>query len=119
MDKNKKRDEVHGHISPGLVIGYRVSKYVHSITLVPKMRRLVCIAENNSCSVDAVQALLGCTFGKGNLAFRDNGKQVFTIYFPRRWESLRICFKGDLTDPMDTLGGNTPKESFRIKEEGV
>jgi len=30
--------------------------------------------------VDAVQFILGCTFGKGNLHFRDYGKQAFTVF---------------------------------------
>ena len=40
---------------------------------------LVTIAENNSCSVDAFQYMLSTTFGKGNLVFKDHGKQVFTV----------------------------------------
>ena len=27
----------------------------------------------------AIQAILGCTFGKGNLVFKDYGKNVYTI----------------------------------------
>jgi formylmethanofuran dehydrogenase subunit E len=77
----RKTADFHGHLCPGLAIGYRA--------VMAAMRRmgsgraedeeLVCVAENDSCSVDAVQYLAGCTFGKGNLFFRDYGKQVFTF----------------------------------------
>ena len=44
-----------------------------------KDEEVVCITENNACGVDAVQFITGCTFGKGNLIFKDKGKQAFTF----------------------------------------
>jgi formylmethanofuran dehydrogenase subunit E len=99
----KKAVEFHGHLCPGLVIGYRVAKYIKEHHPRSEDEELVCIAENNSCSVDAVQALLGCTFGKGNLVYRDNGKQVFTFYSRGDGKALRINFKGDHYERMDKL----------------
>ena len=29
--------------------------------------QVVCIAENDACSVDAIQVMLGCSIGKGDL----------------------------------------------------
>jgi formylmethanofuran dehydrogenase subunit E len=49
---------------------------------------LVAIAETDACSVDAVQALTGCTLGKGNLILRDWGKHVFT--FGRRSDGRMV-----------------------------
>jgi formylmethanofuran dehydrogenase, subunit E (EC 1.2.99.5) len=40
---------------------------------------LVAVVETDSCGVDAIQSILGCTFGKGNLIFKDFGKNVYTI----------------------------------------
>ena len=34
---------------------------------------IVAIVENDACGVDALQCVTGCTFGKGNLIFRDYG----------------------------------------------
>jgi formylmethanofuran dehydrogenase subunit E len=117
MDEElKKAMEFHGHLCPGLVIGYRVSKYVREHYPRSEDEELVCIAENNSCSVDAVQALLGCTFGKGNLVFRDNGKQAFTIYSRSEGKALRIYFKGDLTAPIDKLRGKYFKGELSDEE---
>jgi formylmethanofuran dehydrogenase subunit E len=95
--------EFHGHLCPGLAIGYRVARYVKEHYPRSEDEELVCIAENNSCSVDAVQELLGCTFGKGNLIYRDYGKQVFTFFSRKDRRALRIYFKGDLSGDMDDL----------------
>ena len=104
MDEDfKKAVEFHGHICPGLAIGYRVAKYIKGNYPRSEDEELVCIAENKSCSVDAVQALLGCTFGKGNLVFVDNGKQVFTFYSRDKGKALRVYFKGDIFKRMDEL----------------
>ena len=99
----KKAAEFHGHICPGLAMGYRVAKYAKEHYPRSQDEELVCIAENKSCSVDAVQSLLGCTAGKGNLILVDNGKQVFTIYSRDQDRALRIYFQGDVFGRMDAL----------------
>jgi formylmethanofuran dehydrogenase subunit E len=53
--------------------------------------------------VDAIQSLLGCTAGKGNLILKDNGKQVFTVYSRDKDKALRIYFKGNVFKRMDAL----------------
>jgi formylmethanofuran dehydrogenase subunit E len=55
---------------------------------------LVAIVENNACGVDALQCMSGCTFGKGNLIFRDCGKQVYTLYSRRSKKAVRVVFHG-------------------------
>ncbi|HYA12197.1 MAG TPA: FmdE family protein [Thermodesulfovibrionales bacterium] len=90
----KKLDEVvefHGHICPGLVLGYRVSMLaLKELGERAGDEELVAIVENNSCAVDAVQLMTGCTFGKGNLIFKDYGKQVYTFIKRPSGEGLRI-----------------------------
>ena len=51
---------------------------------------IVAIVENNSCAVDAVQVLTGCTFGKGNLLFKDHGKQVYTFINRNTNDAVRV-----------------------------
>ncbi len=102
-DDFKEAAKFHGHICPGLAMGYKVAKYVKEHYPRSQDEELVCIAENKSCSVDAVQSLLGCTAGKGNLIFVDNGKQVFTFYSRDNDRALRIYFKGDIFRGMDAL----------------
>mgnify|MGYP001579762133 CR=1 FL=1 len=83
--------EFHGHICPGLVLGYRLSILaLKEFGEKAKDEEIVAIVENNSCAVDAVQFLTGCTFGKGNLIFKDYGKQVYTFIKRPSGEGLRI-----------------------------
>ena len=91
----------HGHACPGLALGYRVSLYVLK-TLGDRAsdEELVAIVENNSCAVDAVQVMTGCTFGKGNLIFRDYGKHVYT--FMRRPSGEGIRLSVDWRSPEET-----------------
>jgi formylmethanofuran dehydrogenase subunit E len=91
MKKLEDIVEFHGHICPGLVLGYRVSVLaLREIGERAEDEEMVAIVENNSCAVDAVQVMTGCTFGKGNLIFRDYGKQVYTFIKRPSGEGLRI-----------------------------
>jgi formylmethanofuran dehydrogenase subunit E len=84
--------QFHGHICPGLVLGYRVSMLaLKEFDERAEDEELVAIVENNSCAVDAVQVMTGCTFGKGNLIFRDYGKQAYTFIKRPSGDGLRIA----------------------------
>src|SRR5450756_2944554 len=73
--------EFHGHICPGTIIGYRAAQIaVREFSSKRSVdEALIAIVENDSCSVDAIQVVTGCTFGKGNLIFKDYGKHVYTF----------------------------------------
>lgn len=90
----------HGHICPGTAIGYRAAeiaiKELGSKRAVDE--EFLAIVENDSCSVDAIQVVTGCTFGKGNLIFKDHGKQVFTFINRNTGDALRLYFKKDLNE---------------------
>ncbi len=85
----------HGHSCPGLAIGYRMTKAALDFLsgLRSKDEELVAIVENNACGVDALQYISGCTFGKGNLIFKDYGKHVYTLYDRKTKRGVRVCFK--------------------------
>lgn len=83
--------EFHGHVCPGLALGYRVSLLaLRELGDRAADEELVAEVENDSCAVDAVQVMTGCTFGKGNLIFRDYGKQVYTFIKRPSGEALRV-----------------------------
>lgn len=102
----KKCADFHGHICPGLAIGYRAAKA--GLERLSENRavdeELVAIVENNACGVDAVQVLTGCTFGKGNFIFRDHGKQVFTFLGRKSGKGVRVSKKPDDTKPDEKHG---------------
>jgi formylmethanofuran dehydrogenase subunit E len=100
----KTFDEIvdfHGHACPGLAFGYRVALLaLKELGERAEDEELVAIVENNSCAVDAVQMATGCTFGKGNLIFRDYGKQAYTFIKRPSGEGIRISV--DWTFPEET-----------------
>lgn len=87
--------EFHGHECPGLAIGFKVSEAARKKLKIDfsKDEEIVCVSENDSCSVDAIQVILGCSVGKGNLIFQDRGKQAFSIFNRTTGESTRIVLK--------------------------
>lgn len=86
----------HGHECPGLAIGYRMA--CSAMEALNAFRsedeEIVAIVENDACGVDALQCVSGCTFGKGNLLFRDFGKQVYTLYSRSTGKGIRVVFHG-------------------------
>ncbi|OPY27744.1 MAG: FmdE, Molybdenum formylmethanofuran dehydrogenase operon [Methanobacterium sp. PtaU1.Bin242] len=90
----------HGHSCPGIAIGYRVGEIAIRELLSSRAEdeELVAIVENDSCSVDAIQVVAGCTMGKGNLIFKDHGKQAYTFMNRETGEVLRISLKKDVTE---------------------
>ncbi len=87
----------HGHSCPGLAIGFRVVELAaHTLDFrLEKVldEELVCIAENDSCAVDAIQSLLSCTVGKGNLILRPYGKQAYTFFNRKNGDGVRIVVR--------------------------
>jgi formylmethanofuran dehydrogenase subunit E len=85
----------HGHLCPGLLIGYRAAQIALRELGVARAQdeELVAICENDACGVDAVQVLTGCTLGKGNLILREWGKQVFTFGRRGYGKLLRIALR--------------------------
>ena len=97
MDKNLPKTyddavEFHGHSCPGLALGYRVATKALEWLNANRSEdeEIVAVVENNSCSVDAIQVITGCTFGKGNLIFRDIGKRGYTFYNRNTGKGIRI-----------------------------
>ena len=86
----------HGHSCPGLAIGVQAANYIleHGNDFSID-EELVAVVENDNCSVDALQALLGTTFGKGNLIFKDYGKHVYTLYHRQSKTGVRVVFNAD------------------------
>lgn len=96
IEKWEKASAFHGHKCGGLAIGFKAVEALlqHIPTDAADDEQIVCITENDACGVDAIQALLGCTIGKGNLIYKPLGKMAFSFYFRESGETLRLYFKG-------------------------
>ncbi len=89
----KKCVDFHGHICPGVTIGFQAAWVLMDRLGVQKApdEELVAIVENDSCSADAIQVMTGCTFGKGNFIFKNYGKQAFSLIDRKREKAVRVC----------------------------
>ncbi len=94
-DDLKQCVEFHGHLCPGVVIGYCAATLGlrELSTRRAGDEELIAIVENDTCAVDAIQVLTGCTFGKGNLFFRDHGKMAFAFATRGNGHSIRLCLR--------------------------
>lgn len=117
--------EFHGHVCPGSAIGYLAAEIGIEELSSKKAydEELVCITENDTCAVDAIQVVTGCTFGKGNLIFHDYGKQAYTFINRKTKDAVRVSLKDsfsvDKIDPMlNKLRGkvNSGQASLKDKE---
>ena len=98
----------HGHSCGGLTIGYKAALYAMDLLDISfaDNEQVVCICENDACGVDAIQVMLGCSIGKGNLLFHMTGKQAFSVYDRATKKAVRLVLK---PKPQ----GMTREESFR------
>lgn len=87
----------HGHSCGGLAYGYKLAEFASELLdlTFSEDEDVVCIAETDSCTVDAIQVLLGCTAGKGNLFVNKWGKSAFSIYNRTTGKSVRLVSKPD------------------------
>lgn len=114
--------EFHGHSCPGLAIGFKASEAAAKILNVSysKDEEIVCVTENDACGVDAIQVILGCSVGKGNLIFRNRGKQAYSFFNRKTGESVRLVLKemGDMERETrkEFLLNNAIEDLFEIKK---
>jgi formylmethanofuran dehydrogenase subunit E len=93
---------------------------------------LVALVENDACGVDAIQVVTGCTIGKGNLIYKDHGKQVYTFINRNTGDAVRISLKASFSveeqDPAlaklrtKVMSGKATKkeaDEFHRRMEGV
>lgn len=114
----------HGHSCPGLLIGVNAAMYALDIfgEQFSADEELVCISENDACGVDAIQVILGCSVGKGNLLFKLHGKQAFSFYDRKSGKSVRLVLKpfGHLSmkERTEYLNSTNYRDLFDVKEAG-
>ena len=96
----------HGHECGGLTIGYKASLYAAQLLglTFSEDEQVVCVAENDACGIDAIQVMLGCSMGKGNLILCLRGKSAYSFYDRKSGKSVRLVLK--------PRAGMTREESF-------
>ena len=130
MDENKvlweKCAAFHGHVCGGLTIGYKAALYAIELLDLSfsEDEQVVCITENDACGVDAIQVILGCSVGKGNLLFHMRGKQAFSFYNRKNGKSVRLVLKPrdremSREESFAYYKACEPREMFDVKEATI
>jgi formylmethanofuran dehydrogenase subunit E len=89
--------EFHGHMCPGLAIGFQAARTLMERLGVRRApdEELLAIVETDACGADAIQVMTGCTFGKGNFIFKNYGKHAFSLVDRKRGKAMRVCLRPD------------------------
>ena len=113
----------HGHECGGLTIGYKASLYAARLLELEFSddEQVVCIAENDACGIDAIQVMLGCSVGKGNLLFHMRGKSAYSFYNRKTGKSVRLVMKPKpegmtREESFAYYQACRPEEMFEVKE---
>jgi formylmethanofuran dehydrogenase subunit E len=123
----EKVKDFHGHMCPGLALGIRAAEIAwREIGPHAEDEEVVAIVETDMCAVDAIQMLTGCTFGKGNLIFKDYGKKAFSFYRRSDGKGIRLIALPKVRSAPDPerdelvaklrTGTVTPAEKKRFEE---
>ena len=98
----------HGHACGGLTIGFQAARYAMELLELDFSadEDVVCITENDACGVDAIQCLLGCSTGKGNLVARPRGKHAYSFFDRESGTALRLCLRA-------SKNGQTGREEWQ------
>jgi len=111
----------HGHLCPGLAIGFQAARTLMKRLGVRKApdEELLAIVETDACGADAIQVMTGCTFGKGNFVFENYGKHAFSLVDRKRRKAMRVCLRPDVfeADPKYLfLSGKVQNDEASPKE---
>jgi len=105
MNITRTAAEFHGHLCPGLAVGCVAGWLALKVARRAEDEELVAVVENDACGVDAIQTATGCTFGKGNLVFRDFGKTVYSFFNRETGKAIRLSLR-----PGSFEKGRDPKQ---------
>ena len=116
----EKAARFHGHICSGLAIGVLAAKYVldNGFNYSPN-EEVVAVVENDNCSIDALQALLGTTYGKGNLIHQDYGKLNFYFYNRETEKAFKLSFKNTVFSDKKKTKHERVKKLLSLKPDKV
>ncbi len=102
----------HGHECPGLAIGFKACEAAEEKLGIKFSadEEVVCVTENDACGVDAIQVITGCTLGKGNLLYRNTGKQAYSFFNRITGDSIRLVLK-----PFQRNMGRSERQEYIMK----
>lgn len=106
----EKTIKFHGHECPGIAMGFKICEAaVKKLGINSSKDEIICIAENNTCPVDAIRFILGCKEENNKLSFRLSEDLAFSFLNKTNGQKLKIQLKPLKRDE------NMNKEQFTNK----
>ncbi|MFQ5579386.1 MAG: FmdE family protein [Nitrospiria bacterium] len=93
--------DFHRHLCLDIAVGFRVGKALmrEMNDEIKNMKEVVALVGNETCALDAIQEVTGCTFGKRNLLLTRLGKPVYTLQNTKTGKAVRLyCSYWDTFD---------------------
>jgi len=91
----------HGHLCPGLAMGIRAAEVaLRKVGRATDEWEVAALVETDMCAVDAIQYLVGCTFGRGTLMHLDYGKNAYTFTSRADGKTVRIVSRASAAGPL-------------------
>ena len=119
-DLMKKATVFHGHLCPGIAIGVLAAKYALEHGFERSLdEEIVAVVETDNCSVDALQILLGTTFGKGNLVHLDYGKNNYSFYNRKTHKGIRLALKQEISNYKNLSRDEKIQKLLELEPEDV
>jgi formylmethanofuran dehydrogenase subunit E len=101
----EKIESFHGHLCPGIAYGLRVAASGLISINANIHSDLVILAHAQSCALDAIQIVTGCTIGNGRLTIQDNGQHDFIFWNKLTGSGIRLeMIKVDFQDNDSEVG---------------
>jgi len=98
----KKARELHGHLSPFLVVGVRIGEYAKKkLKGEMKVSVKVPMITPLSCIIDGIQASTQCTVGNGKLSIDESEKEIVAHFKSQKTQkSIKVCVKPQLIEEL-------------------
>ncbi len=114
-----KAGQLHGHYCPGLAIGVLAGTYAmsHISEISDGLEELLAIVEINSCFVDGIQFVTGCTVGNNSLIYREYGKTAVTLT-DRSGNGVRYAVKPDFNERLQDISPEFQKMFTKVVKKG-
>jgi len=109
--------EFHGHLGPFLVLGVKAGLLANSLLGKDCFKTTAIVATDpsppNSCFVDGVQFVTGCTMGKGNIKLR-RGKNT-SVLFLKEGRKLRLKLKDKVLASIKEVSSEEESKRLSLK----
>jgi len=112
--------EFHGHLGPFLVLGMKAGLLANSLLGKDYFKTTAIVSTDpyppNSCFVDGVQFVTGCTMGKRNIKLR-KGKNT-SVLFLKEGKKLRLKLKDNVLESIKRISSEEESRRESLKLSG-